>query len=211
MATATIRPLAFALSPTMQAQPLSGFLTMTPTGDADAGVCVQHLSDGKILNSTFDGSIPDQAWSLMFYFEDDGVTLPLDATISSVEISFSHVAHADYGGAGESQFLLFDTVVSYFDLGLVMDFSTATVSTGNLVTNPLTSAPWQRSDIFNDGDAGGNGHGAFYILAVIHNNPNFTEILDAIIMTVTYAGGSNPQIRRYDGHTDRVFARLPLI
>ena len=103
MATVTLIPLSYSASPAFGGLPITSSLYI-PTGDSDAGVCLQAAGDGKTLVGGGPGHNANAYFYL--YFADPGtISLPATATINSVKLYIVSAATDMYlqgGGTGIS-------------------------------------------------------------------------------------------------------------
>jgi hypothetical protein len=196
MAIATLRPLAYASSPDMGPLPIDLYfsLRMTAVGDTDV-VCVQAATDGKYITVT-DASSMQTALDL--YFEDQSA-IPIGAVINSVTFGMLHKIDQTGGpamdiarniGSGIGWTVTTGGVAAYLPdfTNLVVPAAYATVETPVMTLNPVTSLPWTRAELFNDGNAGALGNGGFHNLGPAGSTTG-TYFLDQIYLTVDYTAG----------------------
>lgn len=150
MATATITPASQSQLVDPSDMPGTG----VPTGDSDAGVCLQTANDGKTL--VFAGNV-----DVTMLFIDDTVTIPAGATINSVTIQvrlsgnvqgFSSLdGHFYSGQITDNLTAAPNFLISAFDSGgLVSVPSLTTFSTAAMTTNPVLGGAWLRSQLFSN-------------------------------------------------------------
>jgi hypothetical protein len=195
VATATLRPLSYASSPTVALNPIETFFVASngvATGDTDAGVCVQVITDSKYTEWT--GPFATSPF-IQVYFEDQG-ELPLDATINSV--TFGANVRADITGDP------FDVQIYYAGNchgGSLTTFTDPVLPVGALAiretaaitVNAETGLAWTRAELFDDGDAGGcgNGNWAFTPQIAISLGTSGFVIVDQLYLRVDYSTLTN--------------------
>lgn len=197
MATVTLIPLTYATSPTYFGVVISTLNFGTnPQGSADDAECLRIASDSKFEQAAAG------AEAGLYLFMDDGGLLPANANITSISFTARHRTtvgfHAILSLAGEDLFNPIDT-------GGVFVTETSAAFTNNV---PGWVPPILRSQLLPDSlvDA---SQGLISSLLLQPSNVACTYDLDYFAINVTYGDASNPQIRRYDGHTDRVYAHFP--
>lgn len=208
--------ILFSGSPTS----IDDFGGASPTqvvGDADAGVCLQAIGDGKYLtSSTANGG------ALFAYFAfEDNLAIPVGAAINSVQITIRHhttgdgakvngtassgalyfgltqVGPVDLGNAGPAsvRFPLTDLAQANFDLVQTQTFSDQAHTTAVYTTNPQTGVAWSKSEL-TGGLLTSQGKG-LWLYQIDASGPEFTPpiltdlgyVVDRIGMVVDYVSG----------------------
>lgn len=175
---------------------INGFFL--PTGSADAGTCMRGLNDGEYLASTPTTAQNDFVAAI---FIDDGVTLPLGATINSVKarmnISGSNFSWSNSDGSGNYiPWLLEDDLDDPFTTNYILFSGIAgagpyTVPSLTIYDSdvyplcPCTGLAWTRNDLFNfGGTSTTNGKRNWLFFNFVTNTGDFK--LDYFALVVDY-------------------------
>jgi len=205
--THTLKTIAFDSAPTFQGTALSAYGTYSSGGGTqvntdptvvlpdlpDGGTCLHDLTDGKDVTKTYTAGGFMSGMQMAVYFEDDGV-IPLDAVINSVQV----VANVKGTNAHTiKQLFLSGAFYSNSTVGAATAVDTHTpqsssyalVSGDVLTENANTHAPWQRAELFNDNDAGGEGNGGLTLFCgedVFSSTIGDSYGIDYIALIVNY-------------------------
>lgn len=207
--------------------------SFTLVGTADAGDALRTVGDGKYLYDNAGGV----ELALSILFADDGVTIPLGATINSVtaRIRISAVnGGPTVGDSGHLYGVLMNNNVAVTTGYVLFDvFDVATFNIGALTTydshvmtlNPITGGSWTRSAIFSPSPLDNDTSTCAWELAFDATGGGNNVIIDYFALIVDYSSTmgqgypedglqyvqdtDDPPLRRFDASTDSIVTRIP--
>lgn len=152
MSTLILLPTPTTSTGNVDGLPIEDYINYNPVNDTDLGNCLRVEGDAKVARQTDADPQPTQFY---FEFQDTGA-LPVGAVISAVKVVMRHrfvgvgVAHVDpVMDVGKPIMMvgpLFAQTLIAIALPTTSSFQTD--ESVNMATNPVTSAPWVRGDLF---------------------------------------------------------------